>query len=143
MRRHMDWGSLRIVGAVVLGGLILIGGTAEAGDPLEVELACSTSIPATGGPLSITLTMRNKTSAPKAIATSALVVHVGNLNLLGPFLVPFSANLAPFATQVLPYLSSPFPAGSASPGTFITVSVIVMDSANKPLGSNFCLIRIQ
>ncbi len=143
MRRNIDWGSVSIVGVVVLGGLILIGGTAEARDPLEVELACSTTIPATGGPLNITLTTRNRTSTPKAIATSGLTMHLGSLNLMGPFVVPLIVDLAPFATAVVPYISTPFPAGAASPDTLVTVGVVVMDSANKPLGSNFCLVRIE
>lgn len=132
-----------IVAAVVLLGLLSIVGPAEAGDPLDVQLACSTSIPFTGGPLNITATIRNKTASTQTVATSALAAHLGNLNLLGPFVVPFSAGLAPLATVVLPYLSTSFPGGVASPGTFTTINVILMNSINHPLGSSICLVRIQ
>jgi len=143
MSRNIDWRSLPIVGIAVLTGLILVGGPAEARDPIEVTLACPTTILSTGGSLNITLTAKNRTSSPKAIAAGALAVHIGNLNLLGPFVIPLTLNLGPSATAVVPFFSSPVPAGTAPPGILVTVGVFVMDSANQPIGSNYCLVRIQ
>jgi hypothetical protein len=148
MRKNIgSWRSVLIVGAVVLGGLILIAETAKAAngrpDSIEVELACPTAIAAGGGLLSITLTMRNKTSVTKTVTKSGIVVHLGNLNLLGPFFVPLSVSLAPFQTKVVPYLSTSFPAGAAPPGTFSGVNVFVMDSANQISGNGSCFIQIQ
>ena len=143
MTRRIDsWRRLPIVALVILGGLMLLVGTAEA-DAVNVELACPTTIPATGGPLSITLTLQNRTATSKSIAKSGLVAHLGNMNLLGPFFVPLVRSLNPFGTQVVPYVTTSFPAGAAAPGSFVTLAVIVMDSANKPLGSNFCVVQVQ
>jgi hypothetical protein len=108
-----SWKRLPIVGAVILAGGMLLGSTAEAGDAVSVELACSTTIPATGGPLNITLTLQNRTATSKSIAKSGLVAHLGNMNLLGPFFVPLVRTLAPFGTQVVPYVATAFPAGAA------------------------------
>ena len=136
------WGRLTVVGVMILSSLVPIAGHAAA-DPVGVELACPATIASTGGPLNISLTLSNKKSSSQSIAKSALLAYLGNLNVLGPFSVPFVRTLPPFGTQVVPYMASSFPAGVAVPGTFVILAVTVMDSANKPLGSNICYVQIQ
>jgi hypothetical protein len=116
--------------------------TSQAGDPLGVDLACPTTMPSSGGTLTITLTLRNRTSTAKTVAKSALGVHLANSNILGPFIVPFSITLAPRANQVVPYVSTAFPAGTAPAGTLTSIGVTLLDNANKHLGGNFCRVQI-
>ena len=141
MRRTMAWWRLLFVGAV-LGGVGLVGGAAEARETIEITPACPTTIAATGGPLNITLTLRNRTNIARTIATSAVAVHLGNLNLLGPFIVPLARTLSPFQTVVVPYLATQFPAGLASPGTLLSFGVMALDTANERMGGGQCLIRV-
>jgi len=135
--------SARIAALVVVGSIVFIPISLPASqDPLSVELACPITIPSSGGPLTITLTLTNRTSTARTIAKSALAVHLGNLNLMGPFIVPFTRTLAPRATQVVPYVSTTFPAGTAAAGTLVSIGVTMLDSGNKPIGSKACLVQI-
>ena len=135
------WRGLVVVFGV-MGILLLIPGIPRAAESVTVELTCPSTIPSGGGPLTITLTLKNRTSVSKTIARSALAVHLANLNLLGPFIVPLSTTLAPHATQVVPYVATNFPAGAASGGILATIGVAVLDGANNPLGGNYCLVRV-
>ena len=127
---------------LVAGGAGLVEGARE--DAVKVTVGCPTALPASGGTLTVGLTLVNATAQPQIIARSGLGVHVGGLDVLGPFVVPLSVTLVPFQTQAVPsYLSSPYTSGAAHPGTFITVAVMVLDGTNKVLGSGYCLIQMQ
>src|ERR1700694_4798495 len=100
MVRHSDsWKRLLVVGVVILGGLMLIADTAGA-DRMSLDLTCSTTVPATGGPVGITLTrVSNDRGQPVSIAKSGFMVHLGGVNIVGPFVVPFVLNLTAFQVK--------------------------------------------
>ena len=131
-----------IVCLTVVAALGLIAGTAQA-DPIKVTLACPATI-TPGGMLNVSLTMQN-TSQPPATVTiskSAVAAHLANLNVIGPFTIPLFKALAPGASFTVPgYLVLPFP--DAPHGTFSSLGVAVLDSANQVLGGNGCLIEVQ
>lgn len=130
------------VGAFVAGSLTLVP-EAASGDPVKVTLSC----PATISPaamLNLGLTLLNKSYPPATItiAKSAVAAHLGNLDVIGPFLIPLARTLSPGQTISIPnYLSVPFPA--APRGTFSSVGVSVMNSANEPIGGSGCIIEVQ
>jgi hypothetical protein len=131
-----------VVVIAIMGMLLSIPGSARAAESVSVEMACPLTLPSSGGPLTITLTLRNRTSVAKTVVASALAVHLANLNVLGPFVVPVSVTLPPHGTQVVPYVSTNFPGGLAAPGILASIGVGLLDGANSPLGGNFCLVRI-
>ena len=113
-----------------------------AAEDVKVEPLCPSSI-TRGGPLNIDLRLINKTSTTVTIARSGLVAHLGNLNVLGPFVIPLTDTLNPFETITQSgYLKVPFPT-NASPGTFTSVGVGVFNQANKVLGGGGCLIEVK
>ena len=128
---------------VLVAALLLVPGASEAADPIAVDVTCPVTIASAGGPLTISLNLRNRTAQTRNIAKSAIGVHLGNLNLLGPFIVPLARTLAPRATSVVnPYLATQFPGGAAPAGTLASVGVVVMDAANKPIGTGHCLVQV-
>ena len=149
------------------------GGVA-AGE-ITVEPQCPSSI-SPGAPLSVELRLTNKTQTvtynlngtpfvsstgkPFVIAKSALIAHVGNLNVLGPYVIPIALTLDPQpAITVSPnsiinppatpqsftttgYLNVAFPT-SAPGGTFTDIIIDVLDQANKTLGRGACRIEVN
>lgn len=130
------------VGAFVAGSLTLIP-EAASHDPVKVTLSCPATISPTGG-LNLGLTLKNISSPPVSvtIAKSAVVAHLGNLDVIGPFVIPLARTLSPGQTISIPdYLSVPFP--TAPRGTFSSLGVAVMNSANEPISGGGCIIEVQ
>jgi len=116
-------------------------------DGIGVTLACPGTI-TPGGMLNISLTLRNRSVVvPAAVAKSAVAAHLGNLDVIGPFVIPLARTLAPGETVTIPnYLSVPFP--NAPRGTFSSLGVTVMDSTNRPIRGDHtsggaCIIEVQ
>lgn len=139
-------GRFVVAGALFAASCSLATGIAMAGDPLSVNVTCPATLSAAnGGALNLPLSLTNNTSGVQHVAKSALGVHLGNVDALGPFVIPLSATILPHQTALVPnYLSATFPGGNvAAAGTFVSLGVLVMDAANKPLGSGFCLVEMQ
>jgi hypothetical protein len=135
-------GSL-LVCAVIVGALTLIPVTAPADDSIKVTVSCPATI-TPGAMLNLGLTLFNHSSPPVSvtIAKSAVAAHLGNLDVIGPFVIPLARTLAPGETVTIPnYLTVPFP--TAPRGTFSSLGVSVMNSANEPIGGSGCIIEIQ
>jgi len=96
-------------------------------DGIEVTLTCPTTI-TPGGMLNVSLTLRNKSLVvPVTIAKSAVAAHLGNLDIVGPFVIPLARTLAPGETVTIPnYLSVPFP--NAPRGIIASLGLTVMDN---------------
>ncbi len=152
-------------------------GVAAAGG-LTVEPQCPSSI-SPGAPLKVELVLTNttqtvtrtfqgqsfSTSQGKTfnIAKTGLIAHLGNLNVLGPFVIPLSLTLDPLPpitidlsnpsslpltpTEPKPftttgYLNVAFPT-TAARGTFTHIGISVLDQDNKTLGSGGCVIEVK
>lgn len=143
MRKRIGaWFAAVIIIVVGLGGVGLTPGTAQAA-PIKVTLACPAVI-SPGGMLNVNLTMQNISSPPATVtvAKSAVAAHLANLDIIGPFVIPLARTLSPGAmVTVTGYLAVPFP--SAPRGTFSSLGVMVMDSANEELGGSGCIIEVQ
>lgn len=109
---------------------------------IEARLTCPATI-TPGAPLTLSLTLRNRSLlVSQPVAKSALAVHLADLRALGPFTIPLARTLAPGETVTIsPYFSVPFP--SAPRGTFSSLGVLVLDSANQVLGRSGCLIEVR
>jgi hypothetical protein len=131
---------LLCVCAVMAGTLTLIPVTAYARD-IKVTVSCPETI-TPGAILNLGLTLQNTSSDPVTIAKSAVAGHLGNLAVVGPFVVPLARTLNPDETVTIPdYVSTPFP--QAAQGTFSSVGVAVMNSANKLISEGWCNIEVQ
>lgn len=133
---------LLLVCVVMVGALMLtlIPTTAHARD-VKTTVSCPATI-TNGGALNLSLTLQNTSSDSVAIAKSAVAIHLGNLRITGPSVVPLSLNLLAGETVTIPnYLSTPFPRSSR--GTFSSVGVAVIDGANKLISEGWCNIEVQ
>lgn len=151
-------------------------GLAAAGD-LRVEPQCPSSI-TPGGTLIIELKLTNtdktityisngqpftyQTGDPVIIAKSGVLAHIGNLNVLGPFVIPLSETIQPqqpvtidFSKPTPPsdpandvsittngYLNVAFPT-NATKGTFTNMLIYVLDEKNNTLGGGECVIEVR
>ena len=144
MRCKSSFIGLLLVCAVIVGALTLIPATAHAGDDIKVTVSCPATITPAAAMLNLGLTLQNISSPPVSvtIAKSAVAAHLGNLDVIGPFVIPLARTLSPGQTISIPnYLSVPFP--TAPRGTFSSVGVAVMNSANEPISGGGCIIEIQ
>jgi len=92
--------------------------------------------------LNVGLTLTNRSKVARTVAKSGVGAHLADLNIIGPFVIPLAASLSPGQTVSVPnYLSLPFP--QAPKGTFSSLGVMIMDSADLPLGGGGCAIEVQ
>lgn len=80
--------------------------------------------------------------ADKTVTKSGLVIHLGNLDVRGPYVIPVSVKLNPFEYVTTDYLTTKFPS-DAPKGIFSNIGVGVFDANNRRLGQNYCLIEVQ
>lgn len=106
---------------------------------VDVTLECPTSI-SPGGTLNIKLNLVSY--ADTTIAKSGLIIHLGNLDVRGPYVIPISVKLNPFEHVTTEYLTTKFPT-DAPKGIFSNIGVGVYGANNKRLGQNYCLIEVQ
>lgn len=146
MRRKNLLMELLLVCIMMIGtaALTLVPAIAHAED-VDVELFCPTTI-APGARLNLGLTLENGSSDPVTIAKSAVAFHMGNMNIIGPSVIPLSLTLAAEGTSgdtaTIPnYLSTQV--RQLSRGTFLGVGVAVMESDNTPIGKGHCIIEVQ
>lgn len=132
----------------VRGGLLLtisliaaMAGAVSAKD-IKVEPLCPATV-VRGTQLQIDLRLTNQKSVPITIAKSGLAAHVGNLNVVGPVVLPLAGTLQPFQSVTVPgYLKLIFPQ-EVSAGTFVSFGVGVFGSVNNVLGAGGCLIEVK
>ncbi len=142
------------VASIVAVALLATGVDVVAAAGIEVEPQCPTSI-SPGAPLKLELRLTNttqtqiyngvtySTGTTYNIAKSGLIIHLGNFNVLGPFVIPLVDTLNPQQTVTTNgYLNVAFPA-TAIHGTFAHIGISVLDSANKTLGSGACVIEVK
>lgn len=106
---------------------------------VDVTLECPTTI-TPGGTLNIKLNLAS--FADTTIAKSGLIIHLGNLDVRGPYVIPISVKLNPFERITTEYLTTKFPA-DAPKGIFSNIGVGVYSANNRRLGQNYCLIEVQ
>jgi hypothetical protein len=125
-----------MVGAVTLT-LVPVAAYARA---IKVTLSCPQTI-TPGDTIQLGLTLENTSSNSKAIAKSAVAVHLGHLSVVGPFSIPLALTLLPGETKSIPnYIVVPFPPAPSL--TFTSVGVALLDSTNKPIAEGWCNIEI-
>lgn len=153
-------GLLRVC-VMTVGALTLALTAATAYADLDVTLICPPTF-TVGTMLNLGLTLEKEQDEPfsTTITKTAVAIHTGNLSISGPFAVPVSVTLADntpdltpcgglgqpectySATATIPnYLSMPL--RRVSRGTFISVGVAVLNSANKPISEGWCNIETQ
>lgn len=145
-----------MVGAVTL---TLVPATAQAGT--DIDLLCPTTI-VPGAKLNLGLGLKKESGASFAthFTKTALAIHVGNMSIIGPSVVPINVTLTDsepvdtcpdsdpstscpyyFATQTITnYFSTSM--GRATRGTIISVGVAILDSSNKPTAKDWCNIEV-
>lgn len=143
MKRDRSRGGWRWLG-LLLATVQLIGATtAVAGqNDVQVKPLCPATV-TRGGQLRVDFRLTNNLRSPVPIATSGFAVHLANLNVYGPFVVPLTVTLSTFQTITRTgYIDVTFPSDTPG-GTFASVGVFVLDSGNNSLGAGGCLIRVQ
>ena len=86
---------------------------------------------------------RVQTGDPVTIAKSGVLAHIGNLNVLGPFVIPLSETVQPKESITTNgYLNVAFPT-SAVKGTFTNMLIYVLDEKNNTLGGGECVIEVR
>jgi len=177
---------VRIASMLAVALIATRAGVAAAGG-ISVEPQCPSSI-SPGANLTVELRLANTTQTQTyifnsynngttqkisqqistgetfTIAKSGLIAHIGNLNVLGPFVIPLAETLEPqppitYDTTITPtpppptpaqeesittkgYLNVAFPT-TAVKGTFTNMLIYVLDQKNKTLGSGSCVIEVQ
>jgi len=106
---------------------------------VDVTLECPTSI-SPGSTLNIKLDLMSYTET--TIAKSGLIIHLGNLDVRGPYVIPISVKLNPYEHVTTDYLTTNFPS-DAPKGIFSNIGVGVFDANNKRIGQNYCLVEVQ
>lgn len=129
------------------------------GGRFDTVIACPAT--ASPGPVSVTVTFRNRTQVARNVARAALIVHAGKLSVLGPRVVslatqvpaatlgdPPCAGCAPAVTPavVTRDLSILLPA-QARPRSFVSLGLVFFgqvgtDPKRRLLGSDACTIEI-
>lgn len=137
---------------VTVGALTLALLPATAYADLNVIPICPSTWNA-GTTLHLGLTLEKGSTSPfsTTITKTAVAIHKGNLSISGPFAVPINVILesgicdgcSSFydSETISNYLSMPL--RKISRGTFISVGVAVLNSANKPISEGWCNIEAQ
>lgn len=165
---------VRIASMLAVAFITARVGVAAAGG-INVEPLCPSSI-SPGATLTVDLRLTNttqtktylfngqsntvETGEPITIAKSGLIAHIGNLNVLGPFVIPLAETLEPQPpitidlSKPIPtpapeesittkgYLNVAFPANAVK-GTLTNMLIYVLDEKNKTLGGGNCVIEVK
>ncbi len=127
--------------ALVSIGLSGCGDITNAGN-ITVAIPCPTST-YLGDPLNIELALTNTTSSPISIAKTGILATLGNLNIIGPFVIPYQVTI-PASQEIITsgYLHTTFPKNAVR-GMFSSIGIAVLDQDNKIQGVGGCLIQVD
>ena len=162
--------------ATVLAAALIVAWTGGAvAESIKVEPQCPSTI-TPGANLKIELKLTNpsqtvtqlwsggsfviSTGKTFNIAKTGLLVHLGNLNVLGPYVIPLKLSLDPQlpytydpskgyipppeeqSVTTTGYLNVAFPSNAVR-GTFTHIGIQLFDEANKSLGLGACIIQVN